>query len=509
MRKIVTPEQMSAADQATIAAGTSSLDLMERAGRAVGRAALEVSGGAYGRRIVIVCGKGNNAGDGFVAARFAKSRGAFPVVVLLEGSQELSPDAAANFHQLRGVRVLDFDVRSLERELRRASVVVDAIVGTGFRGRLQGRAEQAVNAINQSAAPVVAVDIPSGVDGSTGKVEGPSVRAGVTVTMGALKIGLVVFPGSDHAGEVHVADIGVPDVLVESKVWLIEANDVSAVLPKRPRSAHKTSVGTALIVAGSVGMSGAAALAAKGALRAGAGLVTVAAPASVALEIDQTVLEATTLPLAETGRGTIETSAIDAVLERAASVDAVAIGPGLSRDPETVEFVRKLVGELGKPLVIDADGINAFSGDPASIARSRATTLLTPHPGELARLLSRSTVDIKADRIAAARDAAAQTGAVVLLKGYRTVVAEPSGRVAVIPTGGPALATGGSGDVLTGISVALVAAGVDPFVAGWAAAWIHGRCGDLLAERIGERATVATDIVEVLPEVMHALEANL
>lgn len=508
MRKVVTPQQMGDADRATIEAGTPSLELMERAGRAVGRAALELAGGAYGRRLVIVCGKGNNAGDGLVAARFLSSRGAFPVVVLLQSAGQLSGDAETNHARLGVVRVIDFEPAKLERELRRASVIVDAIVGTGFSGKLEGPAALAVEAINSSNAPVVAVDIPSGVDGSTGAVEGPAVRADETVTMGAIKVGLVVHPGSEYSGEIRVADIGVAEDRIETNLWLATEEDVRSALPVRPPVAHKTSVGTALLIAGSVGMSGAAVLAARGALRAGAGLVTVAAPASVALEIDQTVLEATTLPLAETGRGTIEASAIDAVLERAEQADAVAVGPGLSRDSETIEFVHKLVGDLGKPLVLDADGINAFSGDPTPIARRKASTLLTPHPGELGRLLGNTTAQIGADRIDAARRAAEVTGAVVLLKGYRTVVAAPSGEAVVITTGGPALATGGSGDVLTGIAVALLAAGLDPFTAGWCAAWIHGRCGDLLTDSRGTRATVASDVIEVLPEVMRALEGS-
>lgn len=500
---------MAAADQAAIDGGTPSLELMERAGRAVGRASLELAGGAYGRRVVIVCRKGNNAGDGFVAARFVQSRGAFPVVILLEDAGRISGDAAVNLARLRGVRVLDFDPDLLNRELRRASVIVDAIFGTGFHGRLEGVPARAVKTINASQAPVVAVDIPSGVNGTTGKVEGAAVFADLTVTMGALKVGLILYPGSKHAGEVRLADIGVNEDLIRSQLWLVTEEDVSGAVPAPDPTAHKTSVGTAIVIAGSVGMSGAATLAAKGALRAGAGLVTVAAPASVALEIDQTVLEATTLPLAETGRGTIETSAIDAVLERAESVDAVALGPGLSRDAETVEFVHKLVGELSKPLVLDADGINAFAGNPAALTARKAPTLLTPHPGELGRLLGKTTQDIDADRIGAAREAAVFTGAVVLLKGYRTVVASPSGEATLISTGGPALATGGAGDVLTGISVALLAGGLDPFTAGWCAAWIHGKCGDVLSRQKGDRATVAGDIIEVLPLVMMGLENGL
>ncbi|MGH2767816.1 MAG: NAD(P)H-hydrate dehydratase, partial [Actinomycetota bacterium] len=393
-------------------------------------------------------------------------------------------------------------------ELRHASVVIDAIVGTGFRGRLVGRAASAAEAINQAGRPVVAVDIPSGVEGATGAVNGPAVRAAVTVTMGAIKVGLVLYPGSEHAGSVEVADIGIEPKYIQSRLSLVEEADVRAALPRRPADAHKRSVGTSMIVAGSVGMSGAAALAARGALRAGAGLVTMAAPSSVALPLDQTVLEATTLRLPETGRGTIEPSAVDAVLSRAAAVDAVALGPGLTTDPETVEFVGKLVAGCDRPLLLDADGINALAGRPEALAGRSAPTLMTPHPGELGRLLGISTAEVSADRIASALRAAGLTRSVALLKGYRTVVAAPSGEAVVIPVGGPALATGGAGDVLTGVAVALLASGMDPFPAGWCAAWIHGRAGDLMAERMGVRGGVAGDLPEAVAEVLRRLEAS-
>lgn len=507
MRLVVTPEQMGAADRATIESGTPSLTLMERAGREVARAAVRVAGGAYGRRVVIVCGKGNNAGDGFVAARHLASWGAYPVVVLLDDPASLRGDARANLVRLHGIRTVRFEEAALRGELARASAAVDAIFGTGFRGAVEGAAATAVEAINGSGLPVVAVDIPSGVDGRTGGVAGPAVRAAVTVTMAALKVGLVLPPGSEHSGEVVVADIGIAEETVAAELRLVEEQDARRCFGMRPRTAHKRSVGVALVVAGSVGMSGAAALAAAAALRAGAGLVTVATPASVALEIDMTVLEATTLPLPETGRGTVEASAVDVVLARAAGVDAVALGPGLSTDLETVEFVRKLVLQLDRPLIVDADGLNALAGDLELLAAREAPTLITPHPGELGRLLGRSTAEVSADRLGAARQAAARSGAVVLLKGYRTVVAAPSGETVIVPAGGPALATGGTGDVLTGIAVALLAAGASPFVAAWTAAWIHGRAGDRLAERLGVRPVVAGDLLTALPEVIRRLEA--
>lgn len=501
MKPILTPKEMSAADRATVEQGTPSLELMERAGAAVARAALRLGGGAYGRRIAILCGTGNNGGDGFVAARRLAAMGAFPVVLIPD--RGFSGDAATNFQRLQGIRVRRLDADNVGRELGRAHVVIDAMVGTGFRGELKEVFAFATAQASAGTAPVVAVDVPSGVDALTGTILGPAVKAKVTVTMGALKPGLLLHPGCEYAGQIEVADIGIPGELLPRGFCLVEPGDVAGILPRRDPADHKRSVGTVLVVAGSVGMFGAAALTASAALRAGAGLVTIAAPASVALMLDQSVIEATTLPLPETGRGTIEASAVDVVLERAERADAVALGPGLSTDPETVEFVGKLVSECDRAMVVDADALNALGGSTDILARRSSPTLLTPHPGELGRLIGVGTDEIQADRLAAGRRASSETGAAVLLKGYRTIVSEPSGNAALIDVGGPALATGGSGDVLTGICAALLAGGRDPFSAGWAGAWIHGSAGDLLASASDGRGVMAGDLLDAIPEAMN------
>jgi NAD(P)H-hydrate epimerase len=498
---------MARADAAAIAAGMPSLVLMERAGRAVALAARRLAGGTYGRRIAVVCGKGNNAGDGFVAARLLASWGAAPVVVLLDRADALRGDARTNFARLGLVPVAG--PGDLARTLRRADVVVDAIVGTGFRGSLEEVAGEAVGAIGNAGLPVVAVDIPSGVDGATGRVEGPAVRATTTVTMAALKTGLVLAPGCEHAGTVEVADIGIGDEHIDAGIFLPEEADVAALLPARPLTAHKRSVGTVLVVAGSVGMAGAAVLSAGGALRAGAGLVTVATAASLLPQIVAAVVEATTLPLPETDRGSIDAGAAQAVLERAGSMDAVALGPGLTTHPATVQLVRRLVAGLDRPLVLDADGINAVSpADRTLPGRRDRPTVLTPHAGELARLLSTSSGEVGTDRVGAARAAAGRTGAVVLLKGFPTVVAGPDGDTVVVPTGGPALATGGTGDVLTGVVAALLASGLDPLAAAGGGAWIHGTAGDEVAAARGVRGSAAGDLLEALPHVLRRLEAR-
>ncbi len=321
-------------------------------------------------------------------------------------------------------------------------------------------------------------------------------------------MGLVFHPGSEYAGEIEIADIGIATPQFPKVIGVPEAPDVARVLGHRPLDAHKRSVGTAMVVAGSSGMSGAAALAAMGALRSGAGLVTMATPASVLSEVHPRVLEATSLPLPETPVGTIASGAFELLTVKAATVDAVAIGPGLSTNPETVDVVRRTVATLPNPLVADADALNAIAGDPGSLEGRAAPTAITPHPGELGRLLGISTAAVQADRLAAARRAAERFQSAVVLKGYRSIVADPSGATVVITTGGPALATGGTGDVLTGVTVALLAGGAEPFTAAWAASWLHGRAGDVLQQEIGARGVLAGDLPSAVAGVIHDLERD-
>jgi hydroxyethylthiazole kinase-like uncharacterized protein yjeF len=419
----------------------------------------------------------------------------------------LSADAKTNQERLVRIPLLRYSRDRLRRELRRADAAVDAIVGTGFRGELRGPAAEAVGLLNESDIPVIAVDIPSGVNGETGAVEGSAVNATVTVTMGAPKTGLMVGPGATLAGTIEIADIGVDTAASETDLLLVTETDVADFLPERASSSDKRSVGTVLVVAGSVGMAGAPALVARGAMRGGAGLVTVAAPEPVATTLHQIVPEGTTLPLPSTDKGSISPQAISQVLERAEKLDVVAIGPGLSTNPETFEFVKKILTELDKPVVLDADGINALAGDPEALASRGAPTVITPHARELGRLLGVDSVEIETNRVQLAKLAAERSGATVLLKGFRTIVASSTGESYVIPTGGPVLATGGSGDVLTGLIAALIAgAGLERATdAAWAGAWIHGRAGDLLTENVADRGLVAADIADALPEVFGSL----
>jgi hydroxyethylthiazole kinase-like uncharacterized protein yjeF len=501
VKSVLTPERMAEADQATFDSGVPSFELMSEAGRAVGRAAVRYMGGVYGRRVTVVCGKGNNGGDGFVAAEYLLRKGALCRVFIVGDPESVKGDARTALDLLVHSRAQPFDPSRLRRELERSDLAIDAMLGTGFKGSLAGPAAEAVAELEASGIPVLAVDIPSGVDGRTGEVRGKGVKAALTVTLGALKPGLLLPPGSEHAGSVEVADIGIPAEFLDSDLHLVEEEDVTRTLPIRPPTAHKRSVGKVIVVAGSPGMSGAASLAALGALRTGAGLVRMVVPEAIAGRLDVSVMESLTVPLPQNERGGLRLDALDQVVALAAEANAVAMGPGISRDEETQKLVRRVLEEVDQPVILDADGINAFQGRPEELRNRRGPTVLTPHSGELARLIGMGVEEINGDRVAAAQDGARQTGAIVLLKGFCTVVTKPDGETALVRSGGPVLATGGTGDVLTGVIAALAA--VSPaFDAAWAGAYLHGAAGELLAARMGDRGVIAGDLLQVLPEVI-------
>lgn len=505
--KVVTPEQMQAADRTTIESGVPSFELMKAAGREVGRAAADLMGGAYGRRVTVLAGTGNNGGDGLIAARYLYGRGSAVKVLFAGDPNALKADAGSArrlFLDTCGEQATALLSKvSLERQLARSDLVIDAIVGTGFRGALEGPAAEAASLLNRSQVKVLAVDIPSGVSGVTGAVEGEAIRARRTVALAALKPGLLLYPGSEFAGDVLVAEIGIPEENVNASMFLAEAADAGHCLPSRPVNAHKRSVGKILIVAGSRGMSGAAVLAAQGAFRAGAGLVWVAAPRSVAPIIEQSATEVVVASLPETDTGGISPDAAEQVLERADQSEALAVGPGLGKDPETRELIFEVMNSVDKPVVLDADGINAYQGRAADLKKRTAPTVLSPHAGELSRLLDQDVKHIQTLQAQSAKAAAEMTGATVLLKGSPTIVAGRD-RTVVVNTGGPFLASAGTGDVLTGVLTAL-ASQMDPEDAAWAAAWLHGKAGRLAAAKLGaasvplDRGLIASDLFEMLP----------
>jgi NAD(P)H-hydrate epimerase len=493
MRPLLSPEEMGRADRAAIEAGTPGEVLMERAGGAVLRAAIGLAGGRYGRRITVVCGRGNNGGDGFVVARRTRSEG-MTARCLFVGDPSGVKGAAAHHKRLMeasGVALEPFDPTALEG----SDIVVDAIFGTGFRGVAEGSAAEAINAINSSGAPIVSVDIPSGVDGATGRASGPTVQALVTVAMGAEKIGTAIGAGALHAGTVEVAEIGIP--VASARAWVVEAADVAHRLPARGPDAHKRSLGAVALLGGSAGMSGAMVLAATAAVRAGAGYVTAGVTQAVDAVMSAAIPEVLTQIVV---RGEVlGPEALDSfapVVERAG---VLAVGPGLGRGEAQTALMTRVLDEVTLPVVIDADGLNVLAGDTGALQKREASAVLTPHPAELARLLDVSTEEIQDDRLGYVRRAAQHFGCIVLLKGFRTLVAEPDGRIAVNPTGGPELATAGTGDVLTGAIATLLAAGVDAFESAWMGAYLHGLAGSVAAES-GPRGVAAGDVAQALPE---------
>jgi NAD(P)H-hydrate epimerase len=503
--KLTTAAEMRKLDRSAIEGrGIPGLALMEAAGRAATNAVRELLSDAGPGPVIIVAGKGNNGGDGFVVARRLHDAGVPAQVCLLTAASSLSGDAAVNCDRCLklGVTVHQEATPALLRSrLATASVIVDAALGTGLSGEVRGLALAAIEAINAATAPVVAVDIPSGIDADTGAILGEAVRADVTVTFGLSKIGLHQFPGRGSCGQVRVADIGIPpDLVAEANLRanLTEASDAAAMLPPRPPDMHKGVAGRLLVVAGSVGMTGAAALASLAAMRSGAGLVYLACPESLNDILEVKCTEVMTRPLPETDARSLSAAAEGPLVDLAGDVDAVVLGPGLSQHPETAEVIRSLALAADVPLVIDADGLNAFAGHADDLAARAAPTVMTPHPGEMSRLTGLSTREIAADRCAAARSLAEVTGAVVVLKGAGTVTAAPDGEVWINPTGNQGLASGGSGDVLAGMIGAFLAGGSDAPAAAVAGAWYHGRAAEAVA-RPGGRGMIASDLFAALP----------
>ncbi len=485
--------------------------LMEHAGRGAADVILDVLGARRrGARVTIVCGKGGNGGDGFVAARWLKRAGVQPSVWMTDVEAEIRGDAAQKLRELRRVgvrpRPVDDEAR-LAAHLAKAELIVDALLGTGTRGAPSGLIAHMIEQINAAGRPVIALDIPSGVAADGGPIAWPAIRATLTATFAGLKRGLLMGPGAELAGRVRVVPIGIPEHEVARgiAVFTVDRADVAALFPDRPREAHKGTYGHLLVVGGSRGKTGAAALAARAAMRAGAGLVTVATAASQQPVVAALLLESMSEPLPETAVGTIGCEAVEAIEQLADRRDAVALGPGLGLEADTQDAARGLIGDLARPMVVDADALSALAGHLELLRAARAPRCLTPHPGEMARMLGATVADVQRDRIECARAFAAEHGVHVLLKGAATVLGDPDGRVFLNPTGNPGMASGGMGDVLTGVLGALLARGVDPASAQRGAAYLHGLAADLAAGEVGQEALIAGDVIEALPRALRAL----
>jgi ADP-dependent NAD(P)H-hydrate dehydratase / NAD(P)H-hydrate epimerase len=505
--RVLNAAQMREADRRTIEdIGIPSLVLMENAGRQVVAAIEALHADLAERRVAVLCGRGSNGGDGFVVARTLVQRGVDVSVFLIGLVAEVRGDARTNLEILGrlGLTVVEIaDSQAWElhfSEVRDCTLIVDAIFGTGLNAPLSGLMETVVADVNASGIPVVAIDLPSGLGADSHEPIGNSIEAGTTVTLGAPKISLVLPPAETRAGDIVIADIGIPEGVIESlegpRVELLTRATMRELIAPRQPDTHKGDYGRVLIVAGSRGKTGAAQLAALGALRSGAGLVTVATPACCLPIVAGMAPEYMTDGIDERVDG-LDPEAVDRVLEMAR--DVVAIGPGLGQGQSTRQFVTTLVDRATMPIVIDADGLNAFGDDPDRlIGREGRHVIITPHPGEMARLVRMSTDEVQASRLEIARNFAIQHHLYVVLKGHRTLIATPDEKVFINPTGNPGMATGGTGDVLTGMIAAWLAQLLDAEAACKLGVYLHGMAGDLAQAEIGEIAMTSSDLASHL-----------
>ncbi|MBO8158245.1 NAD(P)H-hydrate dehydratase [Thermosyntropha sp.] len=516
--KILKAAEMKEIDKrASSEYGIPSIVLMENAGIRTVEVIEEVLGDIREKKVVVVAGKGNNGGDGLVIARQLINGGARVETFLLGEEKELTVDTRINYEVLQKMKgsiypLLTPDhLQIFKNSLLNADLIVDSIYGIGFKGSLGDFEAEVVNIINRSRSLVVAVDIPSGIEADTGKVHNTAVKAHRTVTFAALKLGLILEPGHSFAGNITVADISIPRGLVDNddlKNNLITREMIKPYINKSNPESHKGTYGHALVIGGTAGMTGAVSMASYAALRTGAGLVTAAVPESLLPVVASMRSEVMTAPLSETAQSTIALEAIPAIENLLGTASVCAIGCGMSRYMEAKSVLRFVLEKSGVPLVIDADGLNALSEDVSMLASRQVPVVLTPHPGEMARLIKKSIKEIQVNRLEIAREFAEKWQVTLVLKGNKTIVALPSGDAYINMTGNPGMGTAGSGDVLCGVIAGLIAQGLNPQIASIVGVYVHGLAGDLAAEAKGERGLVAGDIIEFVPEVLKQMELS-
>jgi hydroxyethylthiazole kinase-like uncharacterized protein yjeF len=513
MLPVLDNEAIREADRHTIEdLGVPGLTLMENAATGVADAVRESFPDA--RRVLILCGRGNNGGDGLAAARLLSGGDLEVKVLLFSDPDKLSPDAVENYQRAESesipITVIegeDLSALGAELEANPPDLVVDALLGTGIDRPLGGRLAEVAERIEGSRLRVLAVDVPTGLSGSSAGVPGPVMPADLTVTFAALKLCHVLPPACLRCGEVAVAEIGIPESVLEagSDLSWVEADDVALLLPTRRTDSHKGGFGHLLIVAGAEGRGGAVAMAAQTAVVAGSGLVTMAVPQPAVAVVDGACLEAMTHAMACNDEGNIAgPEGLEELVDR---MSAVAIGPGLGTGDGAAATLEWILNNWQGPLLLDADAINLLAGRPERLAGRDSTPVLTPHPGELARFLERTTEEVVADRVGAAREAASRAQAVVVAKGFRTVIVEPDGRAFINPTGDAGLASGGSGDVLTGVIASFLAQGLAPERSAIIGCWLHGRAGEIGGEK-WPAAVPASTLPHLIANAWRELEAR-
>lgn len=513
--KFVTAAEIRTIEQIAIEEyGIPGVVLMENAGREATRQIERIMGTIYNKKIAIFAGKGNNGGDGYVVARHLYNQGGKVKVFLIGSKSSVTGDALVNLQIITamGIDVIeivnDGDWDKIKIAMTFTDCLVDALLGTGFTGQLCGHMAQVVESINKTNKVVIAIDIPSGVDADTGQIRGTAVKANHTITFSLPKQGLLLYPGASYAGDISVSDIGIPRTLLTDsaiKQNMITGTAVGEIFKKRTPDVHKGNCGKVLIIAGSKGLTGAAALTSDAAARTGAGLVTLGIAESLHDIMEAKLTEVMTQPLAETAEGIMGNEAIDEIKEMSYHSDIVAIGPGLGRHEDTMNAVRQVITDVDKPFVIDADALYALVNYTHILAEAKAVPVLTPHSGEMARLVGLTVDEVNQDRVYITRAAAIEWGSIVILKGAHTLVAFPDGEVYININGNAGMATGGTGDVLTGVIAGLMAQGLSSHEAALVGVYIHGLAGDIVA-RSGMIGMLASDIIRALPAAIFGIQ---
>jgi len=506
--KVVTAKEMQEIDRRTIKeCGVPGPVLMERAGVAVAERIREMFEPG---KLIVLAGAGNNGGDGIVVGRELHNSGWHVKVFLLLKEDKLSPDCLAQYRIAKKVGVpIEFGTK-IDRGDLHAAVVVDALFGTGLSKDIKGALADTVDLVNSTSVPIVSVDIPSGISSDDGKVMGTAIRATATVTFGAAKRGHVLYPGADHTGELFVENIGFPEEFFDDVACnLLDREEMLSIIPPRPRLSHKGDYGHVLVVAGSRGKTGSALMSARACLVSGAGLVTIGVPESLMDVYQSRVTEEMCLPLPDNGDGTLSAKAAAAIGSFVAgSADVLAMGPGIGVSDGTRAVLKKILKEVEKPIVMDADAINCLDKKSGELNKTSAPLVITPHPGEFARISGMKIDKIEDDCIEAALSFSQEAGVTLVLKGVPTVVADAEGRAFINSTGNPSMAKAGSGDVLTGMIAAFVAQGLIPADAATLGVYMHGMAGDLAAARLGLHSVLASDIIASISEAFVSLERS-
>jgi len=506
---LVTASEMQQMDRQTIESfGIPGRVLMENAGLGATRILSDQFDDIINKKVGVIAGPGNNGGDGFVIARYLAQKGSDVAVYLFAESARVKGDAAANLKLLFPLNVPVVEMPDEQSFLAHKTgmlhkeIWIDALLGTGLKSDVKGYFKKIIEFINDLSKPVFSVDIPSGLNSDTGQVCGACIRAQVTATFAFAKTGHMLFPGAEHTGYLEIIDIGIPDHIAKSirpKQHLLTPKRIRLAFKPRIPDAHKGTTGHVLIVSGSAGKTGAAAMTAMSAMRAGAGLVTLAIPESLNPILETQVLEAMTYPLRETENGIIGESSFNKIMDLLLGKKSLAIGPGLGEAAETKKLVHRIIKESPVPIVIDADGLNNIAGSTELLKKAKAPLILTPHPGEMARLMGSTTGSVQKDRITCAREFAKKFNVHIVLKGAKTIIAHPEGNIFINPTGNPGMASGGMGDVLTGIIAGLVAQGFSPETATHTGVYLHGAAADMLAQKIGPFGYLSTEVMNAIP----------